>query len=853
MSSIHLPNPGAARAQLDAMFAHVENAHPGALIEISYCWPGKDAITRARMFPNTPDGRQEAAEFGAATSVEATNVYVAPSLRKPGTDPTKRARKGDVLGSPTIWLDFDTPGAIEDGTRRWRELAMPPALVVVTGRAPSTRAQAFWTFDGIVEDQAELDSLLAGAHVRLGFVADPKVLNADRVMRLAGTLSHPKAGKEGRRLEVTEFHRPAGAPDRPRPLADAAELFPPREVIPARKGHDVMPGNAAAADCPGGAACRCAGGVAADLLAPAAAAAPAADSGPPAAVAPAPALSTPPAAPAALAPAPAAAATVAEREFDLLGRRTDGRDEYAMRVIGGAIRNLAAALGRWPSAQELLNDAWPTYESHVAPKRQIPGEEHRAGLEREGRGPTWFAEKCETHVRRAQSGHIAGLETVEKAIEAARMNELAAAARAASGMPGGDGAPAFGTVGLTLPPTAPAARMALPLPDIRTFRLGDGTSIPRRRWLYGRHLIRGYVSATISPGGIGKSSLVLVEALAMVTGRALLGEYPIAPLRVWVWNGEDPLDELDRRATAAALHYRIAPHEIDGRLFLDSGREKEIKIALGTRDGVIVQEHVVESIIEHIKANKIDVVIVDPFVSCHAVPENDNNAIDAVVKTWGRIAEACGVAVELVHHSRKPPSAAGGAVSETTVDDARGAGALLAAVRSARTLNRMGKHEAERWGIERPASYFRVDNGKANLAPPGDAATWRQMVGFSLPNGDAGLPGDEVGVAERWAPPSPFDDVTAAHLAEVQARLARAEAEGDPYRSNSQASRWAGEVVADVLGLEIDPEDEEGCARVKHRIASIIEVWKASDALVEIEIKDGQRKKKKALTSGARF
>lgn len=54
---------------------------------------------------------------------------------------------------------------------------------------------------------------------------------------------------------------------------------------------------------------------------------------------------------------------------------------------------------------------------------------------------------------------------------------------------------------------------------------------------------------------------------------------------------------------------------------------------------------------------------VDPFVSSHAVNENGNNAIDAVVKTWARIAKECNCAVDLVHHSRK--AAAG--QSETTV------------------------------------------------------------------------------------------------------------------------------------------------------------------------------------------
>src|SRR6188768_2915879 len=52
----------------------------------------------------------------------------------------------------------------------------------------------------------------------------------------------------------------------------------------------------------------------------------------------------------------------------------------------------------------------------------------------------------------------------------------------------------------------------------------DPSTIPPRAWLYGRHYIRKYVSVTVSPGGVGKTSKSIAEALAMATGRDLLGE-----------------------------------------------------------------------------------------------------------------------------------------------------------------------------------------------------------------------------------------------------------------------------------------------------------------------------------------
>jgi Bifunctional DNA primase/polymerase, N-terminal/AAA domain len=92
----------------------------------------------------------------------------------------------------------------------------------------------------------------------------------------------------------------------------------------------------------------------------------------------------------------------------------------------------------------------------------------------------------------------------------------------------------------------------------------DPATIRRREWLYGRLLLRKFVSATISPGGTGKSSLVATEALAMVSGKDLLGVLPPSRSRVWLWNLEDPYEETVRKIQAAAQHYELDPDDLDG-------------------------------------------------------------------------------------------------------------------------------------------------------------------------------------------------------------------------------------------------------------------------------------------------
>ena len=361
----------------------------------------------------------------------------------------------------------------------------------------------------------------------------------------------------------------------------------------------------------------------------------------------------------------------------------------------------------------------------------------------------------------------------------------------------------------------------------------DPANIPRRQWLYGRHYVRKFISETVAPGAFGKSSLAIAETLAIITGRGLLGVTPDERVNVWYWNGEDPLEELQRRIIAAALYYEIDPAEIEGRLFVDTGRETKIVIAEQTRTGATVARPIVEAVIATIRANAIGLMIVDPFVASHRVVENDNPAIELVVATWAEIADVTGCAIELVHHARKTNGA------EITVDDGRGGSALLAKVRSARTLNGMTDDEAARAGVENRRAYFRVQNGKANLAPPAGAAEWYRLEFFDLGNGGDGRPSDNVAVVARWKWPDAFEGVTVSDLRAVQAAIAEGR-----WRESSQAKDWAGYAVAKAMGLDATNKMNRA------KIASLLKTWIKTGALVIAEGQDEQRKRRSFIEVG---
>lgn len=381
----------------------------------------------------------------------------------------------------------------------------------------------------------------------------------------------------------------------------------------------------------------------------------------------------------------------------------------------------------------------------------------------------------------------------------------------------------------------PAARGITATP----FVWRDPAAIPPREWLYGRHYIRRYATGTIAPGGTGKTSLVQTEALAMATGRDLIGgNQSETPLKVWLWNLEDPAEEVERRFAAAVDHHGIDPHLLDGHLFVNSGRDTPLVIAAKAKDKVIIAEPVIDALVAEIRANGIDVLVVDPFVSSHHLPENDNAAMDAAVKAWARVAHLGNCAVELVHHSRK---LGGEAVS---AESARGGSAFVDGCRGVRVINRMSEDDAAKLGIAEPRRFFYVIDDKPNMAPPpAGKRDWYQLVSVSLPNGD------NVGAVDRYTPPNPLDDVSPDSLSRVQ----KAFAEGD-HRYDEQATEWGGYAVASILGLDVgvgskaSRTPEQNAARAKVR--DILRKLKLSgDIRVETR-NDSQRRPRNFYASG---
>ena len=278
------------------------------------------------------------------------------------------------------------------------------------------------------------------------------------------------------------------------------------------------------------------------------------------------------------------------------------------------------------------------------------------------------------------------------------------------------------------------------------FKPFDAATLPPREFLFGRHYQRRTVSGTVAPGGTGKSSLVMVEAIAMASGRDLFKDGSLKErVRVWYHNGEDNMLELQRRVAAICQFYDIPQQELAEWFIMTSGVEMPLRVAESYNQVRLQTDaKLIKCITEQIGDHGVAAAKFDPLVTLHGVRESDPGQMDQVIRIFAKIADDRNCAIDLSHHTRKLPPGSNGA--DVDLDDMRGAKAVSDAMRMVRILNVMGDKDAEAAGVDNllRTNYFRIDRGKANYSPPAKTAIWRQFQNVDLPNGDG------VGVVTPW-------------------------------------------------------------------------------------------------------
>ena len=322
--------------------------------------------------------------------------------------------------------------------------------------------------------------------------------------------------------------------------------------------------------------------------------------------------------------------TIKDRWGDLV----DGRESYMVTVILGSIRTWYATKGNLPTLQELVDEAYPTYEMRAKARGDT--------LDEDGRGLDLFTYKCKYQLKRAKNDQLKILHNVVPGSENSLQNGLSSPS--ATDSEGGD--------------QSAQTKTPLVIADwgVKRF-IGEA---PEQEWLIENILPRGIPGLIAAIGGLGKSYIMLDLAMKVAGGDLAMHQETALGGKV-VKNGKVVF--LGAEDSANSLHRRI--QNIAGVNLLDRANGNLFVVPMPDAGGVVpfiqsvMGQYTSTPPYENIKKqlvamDNLSLVIIDPL---QAFAHADINTDPAAAQFfWSEMAELCaitGANVLVAHHMRK--------------------------------------------------------------------------------------------------------------------------------------------------------------------------------------------------------
>ena len=378
---------------------------------------------------------------------------------------------------------------------------------------------------------------------------------------------------------------------------------------------------------------------------------------------------------------------------------------------------------------------------------------------------------------------------------------------------------------MTLPAPVPFIPASAPK-AFTAWQVKDPATIPLIRFVYGNNYAAGYMAVTFAAPKTGKSLLGMAEAIDAATGQGFLTGRESPPQRVLYFNAEDDQAVLDARTMAVLDAHGIPQEEIAGRFFPVSGIRDGQQLVLIRGEKAEINEGAFAFLTDFFQREGITLAIFDPLQDLSQSPEN-NDVFRALGARIRRLATETGVAIGIVHHTRKPSAGV-----QATLDDGRGGSALRGVARFNRLLVPMTENEGAQAGVDDFRLFFRIAEAESNLAPPSsDRNRWFQKVGVQIGNGGT------YPTIRPWVWPEAFTGVTVNDACRIRSLIAERAENDTPARENSQARDWAGLIVAEVLGLDVSKKSD------KARIGAMLKKWIETGVLKVERLAYGEKKK----------
>jgi len=218
------------------------------------------------------------------------------------------------------------------------------------------------------------------------------------------------------------------------------------------------------------------------------------------------------------------------------------------------------------------------------------------------------------------------------------------------------------------------------------------------------------VGVLTAAGGTGKTFLLLTLALTGAAGGNFGPIKALSKLKTLVIVGEDPQDELVRRAWdickgqfPANFHAVSVYGEIGPLLRIEHGSP------------IVTDSYQwLKSTLE--KHPGLNLLILDPKSRFYGLDENSNEHATIFIQCLEALAKRYGLTILFSHHTGKENS------SKLEQNMSRGASALVDGCRWQAGLVRMDPKTADRLGVDKPRDYVLFDTPKSNYSPdlPGE-------------------------------------------------------------------------------------------------------------------------------------
>lgn len=259
--------------------------------------------------------------------------------------------------------------------------------------------------------------------------------------------------------------------------------------------------------------------------------------------------------------------------------------------------------------------------------------------------------------------------------------------------------------------------------------------IPPRPWLVPGLLMTGSVTALVSHGGVGKSTLILTILAHMAVGQDFLGYSFKRPMRSVLLSAEDDADENRRRLHAICQHFGFDFHFVNQQMAIVSGDLFPMQLTTGAPP-TINKPHV-EALLNATNSADVGVLGIDPLIEFHSAREEDNMQMRYVMSVIRHICRSTKTAALVAHHTSK----ARGSNSERagSADSSRGASSIINSSRVAFTMFNADEEDCQRYGLKLSDRhlYARMDDAKSNYAlAKTNHPIWLKRTSVKLYNGD---------------------------------------------------------------------------------------------------------------------